>query len=179
MRCFRNPALWLVILAMSGIWLVLTGKKGLIEPTGWLFGLAALLPAIFLFCRLNNHTKTKTSKAKRRGERLQALVQLVVFFVGQSLFGGIDVARRAFSRVPVKPDYIEFTLTLQGSAARSLFIALVGLMPGTVTVAVNGDQLKIHRLDQAMSVLPALMRLQALLDGVFSDSGDADGQGAS
>ena len=69
-----------------------------------------------------------------------------VFLVG-SVLGGIDVARRALApRLPIAPTILRYPLRLSTGPARRLFMGTLSLMPGTLSVALDGDSLEIHVL---------------------------------
>ncbi|MFZ5477373.1 MAG: Na+/H+ antiporter subunit E [Myxococcota bacterium] len=69
-----------------------------------------------------------------------------VFLVG-SVLGGIDVARRALApRLPIAPTILRYPLRLATGPARRLFMGTLSLMPGTLSVRLDGDSLDVHVL---------------------------------
>jgi multicomponent Na+:H+ antiporter subunit E len=84
------------------------------------------------------------------------LVRFVPFFVMQSILGGWDVAMRALSIRPrLDPVYIECELRLDEEPARVLVANTMSLMPGTLSVSLEGKRLQMHVLDREM---PAIQR---------------------
>jgi multicomponent Na+:H+ antiporter subunit E len=61
--------------------------------------------------------------------------------------GGIDVAARALSpRVRISPAIIDYPLRVPAGPARNLLAGTLNLMPGTLSVEIAGDRLRIHTL---------------------------------
>ncbi|KUJ71091.1 Na+/H+ antiporter subunit E [Thiomicrospira sp. WB1] len=91
----------------------------------------------------------------------QFLPGLVFFYLVEAFQGGLDVAMRALRPRPaLEACFLDYRLTLTTPWARSVWIGLIGLMPGTLAVGVEADRVRVHVLDQAMTVLPALQRLE-------------------
>jgi multicomponent Na+:H+ antiporter subunit E len=101
--------------------------------------------------------------------RVLALARFAAFFVTQSAIGGTDVARRALHlRPPVQPAFVERRLRLRGDAARVFFAACAGLLPGTLTAAIEEDRVTIHVIDSSLpygNTLDALEQRVARLFG--------------
>lgn len=75
------------------------------------------------------------------------LAQLLLYFLHQSLAGGIDVAWRAFHpRCPLSPGVWRYQLRLAEGQGRMLFIGCVGIIPGTVGRRLDGDTLWVHSI---------------------------------
>lgn len=75
------------------------------------------------------------------------LAQLIVYFLVQSLAGGIDVARRAFHpRCPLTRGMWRYQVRLAEGQGRMLFIGCVGIIPGTVGRRLDGDTLWVHSI---------------------------------
>jgi len=86
----------------------------------------------------------------RARPRLGPSLRLAGWFVAESIRGGVDVARRALSpRLPLAPDLVELRTSLPEGAARVLLADAVSLLPGTVTVDLDGDRVLLHALDAA------------------------------
>jgi multicomponent Na+:H+ antiporter subunit E len=90
---------------------------------------------------------------------LRALVLFIPYFLGQSLRGGLDVARRALHpQLLIDPGFVEHEMSLPPGAARTAFIGILSLLPGTLSVRLTLDRtLRIHVLDLA-SIDPARLR---------------------
>lgn len=85
--------------------------------------------------------------------RIVALLAFVPRFLWQSVVGGVDVARRAFTpRMPLRPGYVSCPLSIPPGPARNAFAAIVSLQPGTVPAGDDGEALVLHCLDVAEPV---------------------------
>ena len=82
---------------------------------------------------------------------LRALVRFIPYFLAQSLRGGFDVARRALHpRLLIEPGFVEYELSLSSGPARTAFIGVLSLLPGTVSVQLTAPgTVRIHVLDAA------------------------------
>ncbi len=91
----------------------------------------------------------------------RGLVRFVLYFLRQSVHAGIDVARRAF-REPAVPraGVVEYTPALPPGIPRHLFVAAIGLFPGSIAVSVRGDVVRVHVLDRAADLDDQLGRLE-------------------
>jgi multicomponent Na+:H+ antiporter subunit E len=78
-----------------------------------------------------------------------ALARLALGFLGQSVVAGADVARRALDpRLPLRPGFVVYSVGLPSGPARSMFTALMSLLPGTVPTGPGSNGgLLIHCLD--------------------------------
>lgn len=82
--------------------------------------------------------------------RVLGLARLVVVYLLGLLRGGFDVAWRALARrPPLTPDWLEHQLRLSGGAARRLFMMAISVMPGTISVEIEGTSLHLHVLLKA------------------------------
>jgi multicomponent Na+:H+ antiporter subunit E len=97
------------------------------------------------------------------------LARFAAFFVRQSLAGGVDVARRSFARgrADVDPAFVEHEIAIEAEAPRLLLAACSGLLPGTLTAAIDGRRLVVHVLDPEMPWRETLIELEARIAGVF------------
>jgi multicomponent Na+:H+ antiporter subunit E len=105
--------------------------------------------------------------------RPRAVLALVGFFLRTAVLGGVDVARRALARTPPTDGWWHrHELRLPPDRGRLLFVAMIGLLPGTVTGACEPDGLLVHvlaaDLDPALT-LDALERHVAAALGVEID----------
>jgi multicomponent Na+:H+ antiporter subunit E len=82
--------------------------------------------------------------------------RFIPFFIGQSVMGGVDVALRAVAPTPrLDAGYVEFEFRLSHEPARVFVANVMSLMPGTLSVLIEGDRLRMHVLDTTM---PAVER---------------------
>lgn len=106
--------------------------------------------------------------------RWGALARLVLYFLWQSVVAGLDVALRAFDpRLPLRPGFLAYRVGLPPGTARSAFGAFSSLMPGTLPVGTDAnDMLVYHCLDLERPVAAGLARDESLLTRV---RGQTDG----
>lgn len=133
------------------LWLALAGGRGLA------FGIPAVLATVALSRWVAPMQYTRFS--------LAGLIRFVPWFFAQSLLGGFDVARRALHpRLPIAIQEVDHTLALPPGQARSVFIGVLSLLPGTLACDLDGDRLKVHSLTgDPHAALAALERRIAAL----------------
>ena len=96
------------------------------------------------------------------------LPRLVLYFLAQSLVGGIDVARRALSpALPVRPRIMQYESSLPDGFPTALFIWCVSLMPGTASVCIRERVLTVHVLDASMGAREKLRALERHVSRIF------------
>lgn len=77
------------------------------------------------------------------------LARFLVFFFLQSLRGGMQVAAFALHpRLGLKPGFQEVRLRLPEGIGRVLLANTLSLLPGTLSVELDGDRLCLHVLDE-------------------------------
>jgi len=138
------------------VWLILA--RG--APAGLAAGAIAVGAALWTWRRT-----ASAGGAQLRWSRLAAFAAL---FVGQSLRGGIDVARRVLSpNMRLQPGLRTVQLTLPGEGPRVLLALVVNLMPGTLAVRLDGDRLTVHALDVGSPVQAETRRLEHAVGRLF------------
>lgn len=107
----------------------------------------------------------------------------VPFFVWRSLYGGVDVAWRAFHpSLPIAPGLIEYPLRLSPGLPRVFMVNTVSLLPGTLSAELRADCLRVHVLDTRNNVLSELMVVEQAVARMFatplenSEGGDCNEQ---
>jgi len=120
---------------LAGLWWLMTGGA----PGSWLIGVPAVAAATAASWRLRAPGRLSLS--------LPGMAAFAVFFVVESLRGGLDVARRAFARpVDVQPGFLVYGTSLPRGLPRLLLSSSISLLPGTLTVELRGDELVVHTL---------------------------------
>lgn len=128
----RPVSLQLIVL-LAALWLALTGGAGV------LFGVLAVALAVLASAWLAPMQFTRFS--------LPGLARFAVYFLGRSVAGGIDVARRALA--PGMPLHIvdtAYVLSLPAGQARTVFTGVVSLLPGTLARDLTDDTLWVHSI---------------------------------
>lgn len=129
----RSAGLRTALLA-GGWWIVTEGDRSAVA-----FGVPLVLLALGASLSLSPAPAPRWSAT--------GLARFVVVFVAGSLLGGVDVARRALApTLPIAPGMMRFPLRLRTSPARRLFMCTLSLMPGTLCVSQEGDELLVHVL---------------------------------
>lgn len=129
-----------------GFWIILIG----VSPINLIVGLPTAAVAVWVSLRLQPPGDRSLSYG--------ALAGIVLRLPWQSLFAGIDVARRAFDpRLPLSTGFVTFPSRLPPGPARDAFRALMSLQPGTLPVSAGeeGDIL-FHCLDTGEPVVAGL-----------------------
>lgn len=147
------------ILGLSAVltllWAVLT------NGTAWGFGVVAVVVAIlasFAFAPLQGSHWSLTGGGR-----------FLLYFVQESLRGGIDVAWRALHpALPLEPTWLNYPLNLPQGQARTLFISAVNLLPGTLSAELEGDDLLIHALIDDPGTLSELAELERRVAALFA-----------
>ncbi|ANB01530.1 Na+/H+ antiporter subunit E [Ectothiorhodospira sp. BSL-9] len=154
----KNSHRFLVTLgACLFLWWVLT--EG--DPGSWTLGVPlAVLAALSVF-----------ALPAGRPYRI-AWRQVVPFglnFFWQSLVGGLDVSRRAFSpRLPLRPGFIDYPVTLPRGPALTFFMIVISLLPGTLSVGLHRDCVHVHVLDLGLDVQGSLADLERRVARLFA-----------
>lgn len=138
------------------VWWALT--EGDLSGTGFGLVIVALvtLISVYLFppgaCRI----------------RVVPLVFFVGFFLARSVTAGLDVSRRLLSpSLPVNPGYLTFDINLPEGGPRWLLANTLSLMPGTLSVDLNGAQLDLHCLDTRDPVEDDVRVVERKIAGIF------------
>ncbi len=144
------------ILGFTAGWLVLTAGETRAPALAAFFVLASAYMSVrFLPVRLF--------------PRVLGLARFGLYFVKQSVVGGLDVARRALSpALPLAPDLIEFESRFKPESAPLLFTAgLVSLLPGTLCAEIKGSRLWVHTVDRTKPVARHLQELETEVAALF------------
>ncbi|OOG24733.1 cation transporter [Thioalkalivibrio denitrificans] len=138
------------------LWWVLTEGQGLASPFFWLAVLGAAGATLVL------------PLSRPFGLRPTALPRFAGYFLRASVMGGVDVARRALSpAMPLEPGFVRYTTSLPHGAALTFFMAVISLLPGTLSVRLQGRLLTIHVLDTGLPIRESLEALESHVSRVF------------
>jgi multicomponent Na+:H+ antiporter subunit E len=99
------------------------------------------------------------------------------FFLLRAGAGAVDVARRAvLPGQTINPGFIDHPVRLPPGHGRTLLVAMVNLMPGTLSAELGERRLRIHALDTRGRVGEAVSDLEAHIAGLLGlPLGDGDG----
>jgi len=119
------------------LWWALTDGRA----DSWGVGAVSILAAVILSLRLLPPVPTYVSRI--------GLLRFVIFFVDQSLRGGIQVAWFALRpRLALRPGIHEILLRMPEGMGRVLLTNTLSLLPGTLSVGLEGNRLCLHVLDE-------------------------------
>ncbi len=107
------------------------------------------------------------------------LVKFTPLFLWRSVLGGLDVAKRALGpQLAISPRLLRYRLRLPDRLPRVALLNIMSLLPGTLSAALEGDDLLVHVLDgegDTLAELQALEQQVARLSGVTL-TGDHKGE---
>jgi multicomponent Na+:H+ antiporter subunit E len=156
-------------------WLLLGGNR-----ESWLIGVFAVPLAVWFSLTLFALPGGQSARAKAEvetaavpavsvpGIQLMELPSFCLFFLWQSLSGGWESARFAIGpKEAVKPEFLNVTVQLPEGRPRLYFLQLVNLLPGTVSVALQGDDLLVHALDREADNPKVIARCEQRIARLF------------
>ncbi len=134
-------------------WLLTEGQAG-----SWWIGVPAVLLATIVSMQM----------LPRVAIRLSGLWRLVPYFLYHSLLGGVDVATRALHpKLPIAPDIVDYRTGLAAGLPRVLLTNMISLLPGTLSVMLEEDRLRVHVLDGTVDITASLQDLEQRIAAVF------------
>lgn len=96
--------------------------------------------------------------------------RFVVFFVRESIAGGIDVGARAVHpKCPIDPGIVEYPLRMTNGFAVMFFANSISLLPGTLSVNLQDRTVLVHALDRGLDVMENLRVLEGRVADLFSE----------
>ncbi|WP_068110767.1 Na+/H+ antiporter subunit E [Tropicimonas marinistellae] len=148
--------------ALAAIWAALHWD----DPTSWVIGLPTVVAGAAATCLLPVSPPQTFS--------VVGALRLAGFVFAGVLRGARDVSM--FTLVPsrLRSGCLNFRTRLAEGRPRRLFALLITLLPGTLTVRLEGDQLTVHALDCGPAARADLDALEARIAGLFRLSLDGD-----
>ncbi len=138
-------------------WILTEGSRD-----GWVLGIVAIGGALWLSMRLVVPGSVRFS--------LAGLAAFVAFFIGNSVRGGVQVALIALQgRRALQPGTLEVELHLSSPAPRIFMAGTLGLMPGTVSVRLDGRRLRLHVIDERMPIAAEIRALESRIARLFGE----------
>lgn len=123
------------------LWLLLTASFHPQElAAGFLVSLAAAILSLRHFPILNG--------LQLRLSSLQAIPAYLLNFLWALLRANLDMARRVLSPViPLQPAMVTVKTSLQSDLGKLVLANSITLTPGTLSVDVEGDEIRVHWID--------------------------------
>jgi len=145
------------LVLLVALWWILTGG----DPASWVFGGPFIAAALLARQRLHPPAPSKISAG--------GALRFLAGFFGQSFVSGVDVVRRAFHpRLPLAPGLVEHVLRLRSPSERILAAGTVSLLPGTLSVNLEGHNLQVHVLDLGAPVVRGLQDVETRVAGLHA-----------
>ncbi len=153
----------LIVLAV--VWLILTEAS----LESWIFGFPVIILVVVL-----------VASDKEEGSRLSmsftGIIFFIPFFLWKSVVSGFDVAIRALRvDMGLRPVLLNYSMSLPDGAPRRLFVNSITLMPGTLSVQMQGERVVVHALDERQPVVEDLQHLETRVGAVFGVAGKPGG----
>ncbi len=140
----------------GALWWALTGGS----VGSWLVGLPVVVLATLTSQVLWTHRTGWWSPV--------ALGRFAVYFLRESLRGGLDVARRAFApSLPLRPGLVQLRSRLPPGPAEVFLVNVLSLLPGTLSVDLRGAVLTLHVLDEDTPVEAGTRELEERVAAIF------------
>ena len=150
------------VIILSAFWLLLT--KG--ELASLIVGLFFVALAVFASYRLAQGTEM--TKASPQIE-IRALPKFLLFFLINSMKGGLTTAKIAFSPIEsITPDLVHYPIMhLKKGASTHLFMNLISLLPGSVSVIREPSGVLVHVLNTGADTISELQKCEAAVCSLF------------
>ncbi len=99
---------------------------------------------------------------------LRGILRFIPYFLWYSIRGGVDVARRAMHpRLPISPGLFDYSFRLPPGLSRVFMANTVSLLPGTLSVELDEEILRVHVLDETGAIDEELHMLENRLADIF------------
>ena len=99
---------------------------------------------------------------------LRGMFLFIPYFLWHSLRGGVDVARRALHpQLPISPGLFDYRFRLPPGMPRVFMANTVSLLPGTLSVELDEEFLRVHVLDETGAINEELNMLENRLADIF------------
>ena len=91
-------------------------------------------------------------------------VAFVGFFLVHSVKGGFQVAAMALRpRLDLAPAMLDLPIALPPGPARVMLVNTMALLPGTLSVRIDCDRLRLHVLDRRLPIMEELRAAEAAI----------------
>jgi len=146
---------WLLRLVLfSLVWWILTDGAMDSWPVGLPVVLVATLVSVMLMPPLS--------------WSLRGMLLFIPYFLWHSLRAGVDVARRAMHpQLPITPGLFDYRFRLPPGLPRVFMANTVSLLPGTLSVELGEEFLRVHVLDETGAINEELNLLENRLADIF------------
>lgn len=147
---------------MAALWLVLNGG----DWSSWTVGAPTVLIGAML--------ATTLPPQPRFHLRWYGLAALLPYFLINSVKGAWDIGRRALQRdMGLKPALLAYPVSLPDELARVVLVDAITLLPGTLTVAAEGNTALVHVVDTDAAPLDDVRDLEERVGALFGRATEA------
>lgn len=144
----------LVLFAL--LWWVLTSG----DSNGWAIGAVTIALAVAVSLRLRAPGARRLYVMRFPG--------FLIFFILHSIKAGVQVAGMALRpRLDLQPAILEIDLRLPEERARVFLAGTLSLLPGTLSVGLDGSRLLLHVLDRRMPIEQEVRNAEARVARLF------------
>lgn len=141
---------------LAAVWWAFTGGGA----KAWGIGAPVIALALATGMYLQEHAASRLS--------LAGLPGFLLFFLSRSMKGGVQVAWMAVRpRMGLRPDLLDISLRLPGEAERLFLAGVLNLLPGTLSVGLEGRHLRLHVLDRRQPIEDEVRRAEAHVARLF------------
>lgn len=173
-----HPRLALLqFVALVAFWVALSWR---LDPVYLAMGVASAAVITIASQRLTA-TYVHGDRPSPRASHLPVLawrfVAYGVWLLGRMVVAGVQIARMTLSpSMPIDPVELRFRTGLQSPLARAVFANSITLVPGTLTVDLEGDEVLVHALYPAAADDLVDGTLQNRVAALFDESIGAPGE---
>lgn len=99
---------------------------------------------------------------------LRGIARFIPYFLWHSIRGGVDVASRAMHpQLPISPVLFDYRFRLPPGLSRTFMANTVSLLPGTLSVELDDEILRVHVLAETSTIETELNILENYLANIF------------
>ncbi|MDO9050551.1 MAG: Na+/H+ antiporter subunit E [Methylotenera sp.] len=150
-----RSVLWRSVLFTALWWVLVEGRTD-----GWGMGGISVILSLAASLYLMPPTKVSFSSL--------GCAVFFSFFLIQSVKGGFQVAIMALRpRLKLAPVIMDLPITLPPGMARVVLANTLSLLPGTLSVRIHGDQLRLHILNRHLPIMQELRATEAAIAHIW------------
>lgn len=151
-----------ITIVLLAFWLLLTNG----DVNSLAVGVFFIALAVTVSYRLSANTVAPKDAPRIQFEQLP---KFLVFFFYNSLKGGLGTAKMAFSpTLSLSPNFIHYPIErLKTGASTQLFINLVSLLPGSVSVIREPTGILVHVLNSGANTNQELLQCELAVSQLF------------
>jgi multicomponent Na+:H+ antiporter subunit E len=160
MRSLRALAMFITLLVF---WLALSGR---LDPLFIVLGVVSAAGSTWLGVRTLESVLGRADEVPRI--HLWYLLTFVAWLITRIPPAGLTIARVVIDPTrPPRPGVVRFHTSLPGPAARTILATAITIVPGTITVNVEGSEFTVHAFTPEAVVDLATAEVQARIARIF------------